>query len=182
MNVPEKLWKETKCGILHLCPHPRPGPLVWSPTFFLSQQCWWNMQTLYSVKEARHRGHMLYDSIYIIWLEKINPSPETESKLTVGRGYGQGRNRGWSVQIALRDDESLELEVMAVNITNALNSTKWCTVWISHQWRQVGGGEGTEKDQIKDINHRIVERALDLELGDVRLNTLFHLYVLWHKR
>lgn len=100
----------------------------------------------------------------------------------VGRGYGQGRNRGWSVQIALRDDESLELEVMAVNITNALNTTKWCTVWISHQWRQVRGGEGTEKDQIKDINHRIVERALDLELGDLRLNTLFHLYVLWHKR
>lgn len=41
-----------------------------------------------------------------------------------------------------------------------------------------GGGEGMEKDQMKDINLRIVERALDLELGDLRLNTLFHLYVL----
>ena len=26
-----------------------------------------------------------------------------------------------------------------------------------------GGGEGMEKDQMKDINLRIVERALDLE-------------------
>lgn len=42
----------------------------------------------------------------------------------------------------------------------------------------MGGGEGMEKDQMQDINYRIVERALDLELGDLCLNTLFHLYVL----
>lgn len=105
---------------------------------------------------------MSYDPIYIICLEKVNPSPETESKLMVARGYGESRNRGWSVQIALRDDESLELAVMAVNTMNTLNTTKWCSVWVSHQGRQVGGGEVMEKDQMQDINYRIVERALDL--------------------
>lgn len=70
------------------------------------------LQTSCSVKEARHKDHVLYDSIYIKFPEQANLQGQKVHELLLRTG--SGAEGGWEVttnrQVSFEDKNSLELD------------------------------------------------------------------------